>query len=167
MKLSIYVSDRVDADRVVDGVIIRSLNSEDQGALLIATENVVDLESDYLNSTRLVHRKGGSMETLKNFVKEWGLKPGSDITETFGTEYSIQIEESTTPFWGGQMPKRRGADGPVLTLNDEPIYRTTHLVKGADANHKRIAHNGQIEFSDYETMVAEKQLENATEDELK
>lgn len=60
----------------------------------------------------------------------------------------VQIEESVSPFYEDQTPKRAGSDGDFLTIDGAFIYTTTRVV-GGSANHVRLVHNGRVPAGAY------------------
>jgi hypothetical protein len=45
----------------------------------------------------------------------------------------VVVTESLTPFYDGQEPKTKGADGDVITHQGRPVYRDTQFVFDLDA----------------------------------
>lgn len=167
-KLYFEISKKADASTLIDGIIQPSTRKEGWGSLMIATEDQIDWSDPTLRSKRLVVFKSGPIDTLKAQIEKFGIKPGLEVNETLGSDYQVELRESTRPFFANQKPKIAGEGGDVLLFDDSPIYRQTFLVHG-EPNHQAIQHNGTMSWKDYEDSVASKQLaeaEKSEQDEL-
>tara|TARA_R110000772_G_scaffold62137_1_gene139592 strand:- start:7244 stop:7711 length:468 start_codon:yes stop_codon:yes gene_type:complete len=51
----------------------------------------------------------------------------------------VVVTESLTPFYEGQEPKRKGADGEVITHLGAPVYRDTNYVFDLEAKDTLLA----------------------------
>ena len=47
--------------------------------------------------------------------------------QPYPLEGQIVVNESTEPFYPGQKPKTKGAEGAVITNNGQPVYRDTEF----------------------------------------
>jgi hypothetical protein len=54
-------------------------------------------------------------------------------------EGKVVVTESLTPFYEGQEPKRKGADGEVITHLGAPVYRDTNYVFDLEAKDTLLA----------------------------
>lgn len=76
-------------------------------------------------------------------IAEHGLEEGDDLSEKTGVEWTIQVKESTEPFYDGQNPKIDPSTDEVLLKDGEAIYRQSELTLEAGAEDELIQYNGR------------------------
>lgn len=83
-------------------------------------------------------------------------KAGQDMNLFEGKEIEgrIVFTESLEPAYEGQEPKRAGQDGPVLTKDGSPIYRSSSL-ESADKADTLIAYTNVEEVKEYNATQAD------------
>lgn len=143
-------NDKIDAERIVDGIIVKSKNNPEYGSLSFSSVDLT-IVGGFVNKTPRTAFLGGSIDDLKEITSSLKLKPGKDLEN-----YEIVIKESTTPFFEGQDPKLGKSKGSeefdrIMTHNGAPIYRKYFLV---------------VEESDSDTMLTNDSVASAVTDEI-
>jgi hypothetical protein len=114
-------SNKVDASRIIDEIIVRNANKPEEGSIMFQ-ESHISLNGGYTNIQRRVHFQAGKIEDLKILCKEMKLKLGVGVTG-----YKILVKESITPFFEGQDPKINPTTLEIMKSQGKDIYRKTVL----------------------------------------
>ena len=143
-------NDKIEAERIVDGIIVKSKNNAEYGSLSFSSVDLT-ISGGFVNKTPRTAFLGGSIEDLQETVKVMNLTPGKDLEN-----HEIVIKESVTPFYEGQDPKLGKSKGSeefdrIMTHGGAPIYRKYFLV---------------AEGSDTDTMLTNDSVASAVSDEI-
>jgi len=113
-----------------NGLIRLNDNKPEFGSLMLVTPNVISIENGFMNKRNKVAFITGRVDDLKEVIKAYGLKEGSDYSVKFGAHKIVTIEklESQVPENQGFREKVNPQTGEVLTKNGEDIYWKTELV---------------------------------------
>lgn len=81
---------------------------------------------------------------IQNFSKELNIQAGSFVEDVLsqndfqleeGSMLFIQKVDSLVPMWDGHNPLQKGSDGPICTVNGQPVYRYQRLQVGSKIEH--------------------------------
>lgn len=114
------VSEKIDANRVVNGVIVLGEKNPEYGSIMFEETSFTNT-GGFLNKQKRVAFLRSDVETLKEYVSSMGLKTGSIVPG------KIVVLETTEPSYEGQSPKINPTSGEIITHKGNPIYRTTSI----------------------------------------
>ena len=126
-------NDKIDTNRIVDGLITLSKNNKAEGKQYgsIMFESVaISMAGGFVNKTKRIAFLSGVVSDLQEASQALGLEAGKSLEN-----YRIVIKEQVTPFYEGQETKK-GKSNPesdefdkTMTHNGSPIYRKNFLVE--------------------------------------
>ena len=98
----------------------------------------VDQRSPVINNGFMSFANRSAFITLdESTAKEMESILGED--KPYPIAGKVVVTESLTPFYEGQEPKRKGAEGEVITHLGAPVYRDTNYVFDLDAKDTLLA----------------------------
>lgn len=59
----------------------------------------------------------------------------------------IVLNESVSPFYPGQEPKRKGKDGEIILANGKPVYRNTEFTSDMNRNDVFVTSDSNFEMN--------------------
>lgn len=114
------VSTKVDASRIVNGVIVLGEKNPAYGSIMFE-EVAFTNAGGFLNKQKRVAFLRSDVETLKDYASSLNLKAGTVIPG------KIVVAESTTAFYEGQTPKVNPTSGETITHGGNAIYRNSSI----------------------------------------
>jgi len=126
------------------GLIRINDNKPEFGSLMLVTPNVVTISNGFMNKRNRVGFITGRVEDLKEVIKHYKLKEGTDYSEKFGPHHIVTLEklESEVPDNQGYRVKINPQTEDELTKYGEAIYWKTEVVpEGSDIMNTFISHD--------------------------
>ena len=124
-----------------DGLILKSKEGSDRASIYVTMSKLVNRNGSIWEQKRIAH-----LQLPKAVAESFNLQEGQDLNaklEAAGLgKHTIVMQESTTPFYEGQEPKRRGEDGDIITDDaGNPIFQDYKCVPAEGAADALVARN--------------------------
>ena len=122
-------------------------NKPEFGSLMLISQSV-SLSNGFLNKRNIVGFVTGRIEDLKEVIKSFGLKEGSDYSVVVGPHKIVTLEvleSELTDADLGYREKINPTTGEVLSKDGDAIHWKTEVVaEGSDLTDKYIEHDREV-----------------------
>lgn len=120
-----------------DGSVIRQKAGSDRAGVLLTSVALVNNAGSFWEQKRVA-----VLRLPAGMAKELNPTEGADLNSALISmgvgAHKIILVESFTPFYPGQDPKRKGANGDIITVNNMPVYQEYQCVPVSHKGDSRV-----------------------------
>ncbi len=110
-----------------DGSVIRQKPGSERAGILLTSVALVNNAGSFWEQKRVA-----VLRLPAGMAKELNPVEGADLNTALISmgvgAHKIILVESFKPFYEGQSPKRKGADGEIISINGMPVYQEYQCV---------------------------------------